>query len=402
MDYQFREEVCSAKKAAMGEMFNLAKKNIKTGDKLINFASGHPSTDVFQDKLIKKYMNLAVDEIGKNEFHYDTYYGYEPLRKSLKKFINTKGNVIKQDDDLMITYGSTEAVFLTASALIDSGDKVIVEMPSYVNAIKAFQLLGGEVIGVRMEDDGVDLEELEKIMRGGVKLFYTIPNFGNPSGITMSYQKRQAVYELAVKYQVPILEDNVYGDLRYRNEPLPNIKEFDTEGIVIYVGSVSKWIAPAMRVGFMAANQEVIKHIAAVKNSFTINDVPDIVQHALWKMFEENDMYAQIQKVCNAYSKKLFLMEESMDKYFPPCAKRSSPDGGMYIWVTLPDGADVQEFCGRSAIQLHIPITPGNDFCVEAPESCTSMRFNFAKESLEDIAFGIEKVGGLMKHYIDT
>ncbi len=396
MNYQFRSEVRNAKKAAMGEMFNLAKQYLQDGDKLINFASGHPSTEVFQDEMIKKYMNLAMEEADKELFQYGAHAGYMPLRRTLGRFVNEKGSIVKHDDDLIITYGSTEAVFLTASAFVNQGDKVIVEVPSYVNAIKAFQLLGGDLIGVHIESDGVNLEELENAMKQGAKLFYTIPNFGNPSGITMNYQKRKAVYELGIKYGVPIMEDDIYGSLRYRNSRLPCIKEFDTEGVVIYVSSISKVIAPAMRIGYMVANEEFIKRIISIK-AVSTNGVTSIIQYALWKMFEENDIYAQIQKICDVYAKKLFLMEECMDRHFAQTVRRSSPDGGMYIWVTLPKGADVREFCEESAVQLHIPITPGNEFCVTEPENCTSMRFNFAKESMEDIAYGIEQVGDLMK-----
>lgn len=400
MHYQFRKEVHAAKKAAMGEMFNLAKENLKEGDRLINFASGHPSTEVFQDRMIKKYIIHAMENITGDLLQYGAHAGYMPLRRSLSRFVNEKGSVVKPEDDLIITYGSVEAIFLTTSAFVGRGDKVIVEIPSYVNAIKAFQIQGAEVIGVSMEEDGVNLEELESAMKQGVKLFYTIPDFSNPSGITMSLSKRKEVYKLAVKYQIPILEDNPYGDLRYRNERLPHIKEFDTEGAVIYVGSMSKLIAPAMRLGFMAANKELIKRVIPVK-AVSTNGLSNIIQYALWNMFEENDMYVEIQKICDVYAKKLYVMEECMDCFFPASVKHSSPDGGMYIWVTLPEGSDVRRFCRESAVKLHIPITPGNGFCIVNPDSCTSMRFNFVKESIDDIRYGIEQVGLLLKEYLD-
>lgn len=399
MEYQFRDEVRNAKKAAMGEMFHLANQNLNPGDRLINFASGHPSTDVFQDKFLKRYMNIAMESGGKDILQYGAHAGYMPLRQSFRHFVNTKGRTVKEDDDLMITYGSVEAIFLVTSALVNKGDKVIVEVPSYVNAIKSFQIQGADVVGVGMEQDGVNLDELEQAMRQGAKLFYTVPNFGNPSGITMSIEKRKAVYDLAVKYNVAVLEDNPYGDLRYRNDRIPNIKEFDTEGAVIYISSMSKLIAPAVRVGFMAANRNLIDRIIPIK-AVSTNGVTSIIQYALWKMFEENDMYEQIEKICEVYKKKLILMEEKMNLYFPDSVTHSSPDGGMYIWVTLPEGADVQDFCRKSAIQLHIPITPGNGFCVVDPEKCTSMRFNFVKESLEDIEYGVEQVGNLMKSWL--
>lgn len=399
MDYQFRSEVRSAKKAAMGEMYNLAKANLKIGNKMINFASGHPSTEVFQGEFIKKYINLAMKEADKEFFQYGAHAGYMPLRKTFIEFVNQKGKVVKENDDLIITYGSVEGIFLTSSALISKGDKVIVEVPSYVNAIKAFQLQGASVIGAAMDEDGVNLEELEHAMKQGAKLFYTIPNFGNPSGITMSLEKRKAVYKLATKYQVLILEDDPYGELRYKSNRIPHIKEFDIEGIVVYIGSMSKLIAPAMRTGFMIANKTFIDKVISIK-AVSTNGLTNIIQYALWKMFEENDMYMQIQKICDVYAKKLFLMEESMDQYFPEVVKHSSPDGGMYIWVTMPDGIDIEEFCKESAIKFHIPITPGNGFCVVSPEKCTSMRFNFVKESMEDIKYGIRTVGKLMRQYI--
>lgn len=398
MKYQFREEVLNAKKAVMGEMFNLAKENLKTGGKIINFASGHPSTEVFEDSLIKKYINQTMEEADKELFQYGAHAGYMPFRKTLTKFINKKGNTVKEEDDLIITYGATEATCLTCSALIKQGDKLIVEVPSYVNAIKSFQIQGAEIIGVHLENDGVDLDELELAMRSGAKLFYTIPNFGNPSGITMSLAKRKAVYELAIKYQVVIIEDDVYGELRYRNDRIPHIKEYDTEGAVIYIGSMSKLIAPAIRVGFMVANKEFIKRIIPIK-AVSTNGVTNIIQYALWKMFEENDMYGYIQKICDVYAQKLFLMEKCMDEYFPKTVIHSSPDGGMYIWTTLPEYSDVQKFCEVSAIRLNIPLTPGNGFWITEPEKCTSIRFNFVKESKEDIAYGIEKVGDLMMQY---
>lgn len=150
----------------------------------------------------------------------------------------------------------------------------------------------------------------------------------------------------------------------------------------------------------MVANKELIKRVIPVK-AVSTNGLSNIIQYALWNMFEENDMYVEIQKICDVYAKKLCVMEECMDCFFPASVKHSSPDGGMYIWVTLPEGSDVRRFCRESAVKLHIPITPGNGFCIVNPDSCTSMRFNFVKESIDDIRYGIEQVGLLLKEYLD-
>ncbi len=398
MEFSFRYELANAKKAAMGEIYNLAKENLKPGNKIINFASGHPATDIFQDKFIKKYLNLALEEGEKDILQYGPHIGYEPLRKQFIKFANTKGLNVKSFDDLMITYGNVEGIYLTTNLLVNKGDRVIVEEPSYVNAIKAFELSGAEVVSVPQENDGVNIELLEQQMKNGAKIFYTIPNFSNPSGITMSEEKRNLVYDLAVKYNVIVLEDNAYGDLRYRGKRLKNIKEYDQTGHVVYLCSMSKLIAPAVRTGFMVADEQMI-YKASVLKAVSTNGVTTIIQKALAKMFDENDMYYEIQKICDIYSGKMYLMESSMDKYFPASVVHSRPDGGMYIWVTMPKGTNVEKFCRESAIRLNIPITPGNGFCVKEHDECTSMRFNFVKESLPDIEKGIKLVGGLMERW---
>lgn len=395
MKYDFREEVKSAKKAAMGELYNLAKENLKPGMKIINFASGHPSTEVFQDKMIKEYFVKALGEGEKDVLQYGPHLGYAPLRSLFKDFANKKGPTVKENDDLMITYGNVEGIYIVATALLNKNDYVVVEEPSYVNAIKAFQLVGARLCSVPQENDGVDLKTLEEIFQSGCKIYYTIPNFGNPSGISMSETKREAVYKLAVKYNVLILEDNAYGELRYRGDRISNIKEYDKSGNVIYLCSMSKLIAPAMRIAFLVANKQLINKFAVIK-AITTNGVSQIVQKALHIMFEENDMYVEIEKICNVYRKKLECMEDSIQKFFPQSTKCSHPDGGMYLWVTMPDGFNINHFCRRCAVELAVPMTPGNGFYIDNNPKCTSMRLNFVKESLEDIECGISKVGALL------
>ena len=399
MKYNFRTEVAKAQRAAMGAMYNLAKENLGSHDHLINFASGHPSTDVFQEEMIKKYVSRAMENCNKEILQYGPHAGLLPLREAFKEFVNIKGETLKNNDDLIVTYGATEGFFLTALALIGRGDKVVVEVPSYVNAIKCFQLLGAEVVGVTLEDDGVSIDELEEAFVQGVKIFYTVPNFCNPSGVTMSEEKRRKVAALAKKYCAVVIEDNVYGDLRYRGLRIPNIKEFYNSGYIVYVGSLSKIIAPAMRIGFMVGDKEFIDRILPLKG-VSSNGVNTILQEAAFLMFSENDIYSEIDKIIELYSKKMMTMLDCMDKYFPSGVKHSSPDGGMYIWVTMPEGTDVEKLCRESAIRLHIPLTPGNGFCIREPEKCTSIRINFAKESLVDIEYGIKKVGELMQKYV--
>lgn len=399
MNYVFRDEIINAQKAAMGEMYNLAKENLRPGAKIINFASGHPSPEVFRDELIKDCFVKALVSGEKELLQYGPHLGYEPLRSSFVSFANKKGHIVKEDDEIMITYGNVEGIFLAATALLNKKDIVVVEKPSYVNAIKAFQLVGAQLYAASQEDDGVNLEELEKIFQMGCKLYYTIPNFSNPSGISMSETKREAVYEMATKYNVIILEDNAYGELQYRGKRISNIKELDNKGCVVYLCSMSKLIAPAMRIAFLVANKQLINKFAVIK-AVTTNGVSQITQKALHIMFEENDMYSEIAKICSVYEEKLECMETSIQKYFPQNVKHSHPNGGMYLWVTMPERFDVNRFCKRCAIDLGIPMTPGNGFYIDNNPDCTSMRLNFVKESLEDIENGIRQVGKLMGEYV--
>lgn len=399
MQYQFRKPVKDEKKAAMGEMYRIAKENANNGEHIINFASGHPDTEILRGELITKYVIDAVNDNQSSFFQYGAHIGYTPLRDALKIFENGHGNRVKQNDDLLITYGATEGISLMAMSLINPGDRVIAEEPSYVNAIKSFRMYGANVVGVPLQNDGVDLDILENEMRKGAKFFYIIPNFNNPTGITTSQKKRKKIYELAVKYGVLLLEDNAYGELRYKGDRLPSIKDLDEEGIVIYISTLSKYVAPAMRIGYMIADANFINRSAIIKG-VTTNGVTNILQYAAWKMFEELDMDAEIDRIAKVYASKLFVMENAMNEMFPDEVRKSSPDGGMYMWVTLPKYIDVEEFCKRSATELYIPITPGNGFCVNEPQKCTSMRFNFVKESPQDIVGGIEKVASLIKQYM--
>lgn len=396
MKFYYRDEVVNAKKAAMGEIYNLAKESLRPGQKIINFASGHPATEVLQDDFIKRYVIRALDEGDKELLQYGSHIGYQELRDQFTLFANEKGNVVKENDSVMVTYGNVEGIYLATNALINKGDRVVVEEPSYVNAIKAFMLSGAKVVSVPQEKDGVDIDALEIQFQKGAKIFYTIPNFSNPSGITMSEEKREKTYELAVKYNAVIIEDNAYGELRYRGERIRNIKEYDYTGNVIYLCSMSKLIAPSVRTGFMVADKDFINKATVIK-AVSTNGGTLIIQKALSLMFAENDMYSEIDKICNLYREKMLLMENCMDRYFPDEVIHSNPDGGMYIWVTLPKGTDVENFCRESAVELHVPITPGNGFCVNGYKECTSMRFNFVKESLADIEDGICMVGGLME-----
>lgn len=238
-------------------------------------------------------------------------------------------------------------------------------------------------------------------MKGGASFFYTIPNFGNPSSITMSLEKRKAVYELAVKYQIPILEDNPYGYLRFSgNEYIPPIKSFDQEGIVLYMGTFSKIVAPGMRCGFLCANKELIPKFVVFKGVSSSGNI-NWSQYIVTEFLKNVDINEHIAKISVIYEKKAQAMYDKMKKCFHSSVEYTMPQGGMFIWAKLPDKVKATDFCLDAAKNLRIAVVPGNDFFYGSPDDCSYIRLNFSKPSIEDIEYGIEKLGELTYKYCE-
>ena len=236
-------------------------------------------------------------------------------------------------------------------------------------------------------------------MKGGAAFFYTIPNFGNPSSITMSLEKRKAVHKLAVKYQIPILEDNPYGYLRFSgNEYIPPIKSFDREGIVLYMGTFSKIVAPGMRCGFLCANKELIPKFVVFKGVSSSGNI-NWSQYIITEFLKNVDMNEHISRISAIYEKKALAMYNKMKECFHPAVQYTMPQGGMFIWAKLPDGVKATDFCLEAAKRLKIAVVPGNDFFIGSPEDCSYIRLNFSKPAIEDIEYGIEKLGELTWRY---
>lgn len=398
MEYRLTEKATLIKKTAMAEYSLLAKSNIKDGQKLINFASGYPAEEVLPVNLFRKYLADAMEEHGKDILQYGSRIGYGRLRMLLKENLKQE-KILSEDDDIILTYGATEALSVAVNAFINPGDRVITENPTFSNFLQMIKMQGGIPVGIPMEGDGINLEKLEAEIKKGAKLIYTISNFNNPSGITMIFEKKKRVYELAVKYQIPILEDNPYGHLRYSGEDQSCIKTLDHEGAVLYVGSMSKLIAPGIRVGYMVGNRQLCKKLTNLKG-YSSGSSTNITQYALALLLEHEDIKSITEHIRKKYKNKLEIMREEIKNNFHPAIKCVFPEGGMYLWVTLPKEENMKEFCRIAASELHVPVTPGFDFCSENSEDCTSFRLNFVRESKEDIIEGIGKLGKMSLDFL--
>lgn len=398
MKYDLTQKMYDTKVPMIRRIGEMAKQNLKPEDRFISFSGGMPAPAALPVEMVQKYSKEVLEEEGVPILQYGPHSGYEPLKAEIRKFINKKELIAKDDDEILITYGSSEGLYLMANAFINPGDTVIVEDPTYLNALNVFDMHGAKIIGVPVEDDGVDIVALEEVMKKGAKFFYTIPTFGNPTGITMSREKRKAVYELAQKYQIPVLEDNPYGYLRFSGEGIETIKSYDTQGAVVYAGTMSKIISPGMRLGFLCMNKELYQKMLALKGNGAGANV-NWSQYTIAKILQNVDIDAHIERVARLYAEKAKLMLDKMEECFHPLVKFTKPEGGMFIWVTLPAGIKSLPFCEEAAKELHISIVPGSGFCVNNPDECTSMRFNFTLSSEEEIIYGIEKIGELTYKY---
>lgn len=399
MEYKINENLCQAKLSIIRRISDLAQEGKKPEERVILFSSGQPADEAMPTELVKEYTTKVIDKYGCDVIQYGGHKGYPALIPEIRKFLNKDGEVAKEDDDFIITYGSSEAIFAIGSAFIKPGDKVIVEDPTYLNATNSFRYCGATIVPVKADPDGVNLEALEEAMKEGASFFYTIPNFGNPSSITMSLEKRKKVYELAVKYQIPILEDNPYGYLRFTgNEYIPPIKSFDTEGIVFYMGTFSKIVAPGMRCGFLCVNKTLIPKLVVFKGATSSGNI-NWSQYIVTEFLKNVDINEHISKISAIYEKKAKAMYNKMKECFHPAVEYAMPQGGMFIWAKLPEGVKATDFCEEAAKTLRIAVVPGNDFFEGSPEDCSYIRLNFSKPTLEDIEYGIEKLGELTYKY---
>ena len=388
MNYKFADRMSNLKASAIREILKHTQ-----DPSVIPFAAGNPAPEAFPTAEIARISNEILTKNPIAALQYSITEGYTPLREALKAQYKAR-DLFHDGDDLLILTGTQQSVDLTTRVLVNEGDTVICEQPSFVGALNAIKAGGANLVGVEMEDDGISIEKLEKALKENknTKFLYLIPNFQNPSGITMSLQKRKAVYELALKYGVLIFEDNPYGDLRFAGEPVPNIKTMDTEGIVIYAGSFSKTMSPGMRVAFVIANAAITQKIVVVKQT---NDVHTNIwsQMVCEQFMRENDWDAHIKNLCDIYRKKAKLMLDGMDAHFNPAVTHTVPEGGLFIWGTLPEGVDMMKFCTEAVTEHKVAVVPGTAFMPHETDVTRSFRLNFSTPTDEQIVRGIELLG---------
>ena len=358
---------------------------------MISFAGGNPSLDALEEDTVSFLAAEALSQNGKAILQYGATEGYPPFLDSLKEYIHS-ALAFRFDDVLPVT-GSTQAMDLLCKALINKGDRILVENPSFLGNLQCMKLYEAELIPVNSDESGMIPEHLEEqIRRYHPKMIYTIPTFQNPTGKTLPAERRKKIASLASEYGVVVAEDDPYRELRYTGDPILPIKCFDQDGWVVYLGSFSKTISPGLRVGFIAGNREIIRKCTIGKQSTDVHTA-NLNQAIVDLYIRKNLLDDHIRRICGLYGQKMNIMLDHL-KQFPADIRFTQPQGGLFIWMELPAGMNALNLLPK-AVEQKVAFVPGTHFCVDGGHENT-IRLNFSNSTDEQISRGVE----ILEHLI--
>ncbi len=364
--------------------------------RIISLAGGLPSPEHFPCEALKAAANAELSESGPECLQYSTTEGHPGLRAFIAKRYERWG-LDFSPEDILITTGSQQGLDLLAKVFIDAGDTVAVERPGYLGAIQTFSLFESRFASVELEADGVALADLEQALRQErPKLYYTVPNFQNPSGVTFSLAKRQAVAELLsgeAGQGTLLVEDNPYGELRFLGDDLPPVRKFMRRPSAL-LGSFSKIVAPGLRIGWIAADRKLIEACVTVKQAADLH-TSTFAQRTLARFLRDNDLDAHIARIRKTYGERREAMVEAIRRHFPPQAGYTEPEGGMFLWITLPEGCSSLELFDL-AIKEQVAFVPGVPFHTDG-QGGNTLRLNFSNATPERIEEGIARLGRAMR-----
>lgn len=388
MEYTFSNKISSLQPSAIREILKAT-----SDPSIIPFAAGNPAPDAFPVDAVREIAKKILEERPIDALQYGVTEGYAPLRKTILDWMAQRENIGQEFDDILIVSGATQVMDLVTKVLCNEGDTVVCEEPSFIGSLNCFRSYGCKLRGVPVEADGMDIDALEEVLKttDNVKFIYTIPNFQNPAGATMSYEKRKRLYALAKEYGVIILEDNPYGDLRVAGEKIPTIKSMDTEGIVVYAGSFSKLLAPGLRVAYCIGPSALLAKMTVGKQASDVHTAC-LNQMIVDEWFKQYDINAHIEKIQDIYRKKLNLMCDCIDRELGDFVEYVRPEGGLFIWCKLPDNVDMLEFV-KKALKKKVAVVPGSAFLMDDTSKTQYIRLNFSTPTDENIVKGVKLLG---------
>lgn len=373
---------------------------------IISFAGGLPAPDVFPVKEFQEACNAVLAEHGAQALQYSTTEGHRPLREMIARH-TSRYAVEVTADNILITSGSQQALDFIGRLFINRGDYIVVESPTYLGALQAWNAYGAQYISIPMDKNGMIMSELESALRKGPKFIYVLPNFQNPSGSTLSLERRKQLIELADKYGVPIVEDDPYGQLRYEGEHIPSVVSLDSEyrgpngghysGNVIYLSTFSKLLAPGLRLAWVIAPPEVIKKLVMTKQAADLHTA-SFNQYVAYEVGKGGFLDEHVKFIRQVYKERRDVMLEMMDEMFPPEMRWTRPQGGMFLWGIMPEGMDAADAL-KIAIERKVAFVPGAAFHANGGGANT-MRINFSYSNPDTIREGITRMGGVLKELL--
>lgn len=363
--------------------------------KIISFAGGLPAPELFPVKEMKAAVDKVFEEHGQEAMQYGAAKGVTVLREVIQQHVTEKENVDSELNNVLVTTGSEQALDLVGKAFVDPGDTVLVEQPTYLCALDVFRSYGANFASVEMDEDGMKMDALEKALKANpnTKLIYTVPNFQNPTGRTMTEERRKQLAELAEKYDVYVLEDNPYGEIRFAGEHVPAVKSFDKAGHVLYMSTFSKTLAPGFRLGWLVADKNVVNKLTVLKQSADLH-TDNLAQFAVAQFFADNDVDAHVKEISDLYGKRKDLMLEGIKKYFPEGVKYTDPEGGMFLWVEVPGVDDTVELF-KECLEHDVAFVPGDPFFAGEPQP-GAFRLNYSNMQEGQIEVGLKRLGAAL------
>ncbi len=360
---------------------------------VISFAGGLPNPISFPQEKLLESMERIVRSYGSAVFQYSITAGLPELRQYIAKRYNRIFGLSLTMDNIIITTGSQQALDLIGKVLLNKGDGIIVEKPTYLAAIQAFSMQQPVFYPVELTEEGMNAEKLAEALQNPVKFIYAIPDFQNPTGLTYSAGNRERIYEILKGRDVILIEDDPYGELRFEGERLPYIGAGKLPGSIL-LGTFSKTVTPGMRTGFIISeNKELLKYISIAKEASDLH-TNIFSQYLLWDYLENNDLDGHIAEIKALYKKQAHAMMDAMERYFPPAVKYTRPHGGMFLWVTLPEGISAMSLFPK-ALEKKVAFVPGDPFYIGV-KNVNTMRLNFTNADCETIEEGIRRLGELL------
>ncbi len=396
MAVKFAERMGKVEGSAIRELLKLTAR-----PEVISFAGGMPAPELFPVEEMKKVSVAVLEEQGKVALQYTTTEGYLPLREKIAERMNKTLKTNVGPDDILITSGSQQGLDFSGKTFIDKGDVVLCESPSYMGALNAMKAYEPEFIEIDTDNDGMIMEDLERVLASNdkVKLIYVIPDFQNPSGRTWPLERRLKFIEIINKYEIPVVEDNPYGELRFDGETLPSLKSLDTKGLVIYLGTFSKIFCPGYRLGWTCAAPKILEKFNICKQGADLQ-ASTIGQMEVNKFMDMYDLDEHVNKIKACYVKRRDVMLKAMEEEFPEGVEFTRPQGGLFTWVTLPENIDAGEMA-KKCLQKNVAYVPGASFYPNGGVYNTC-RLNYSNMPEDKIIEGIKRMGEVLREELSN